>query len=116
MLTGPPIFLAQPASHIVTIGMTVSLCCNVSGIKVAFAWERRPNGGKWSRINIGNIRISKYDVRNIQRSQQYRCIADNPAGSIISNVATIQVLSKHIQFCNYTNLYVKHNNRDHYSS
>ena len=94
MLTGPPIFLAQPASHIVTIGMTVNLCCNVSGINVTFAWERRSNGGKWSRITIRNTRSSKYDVRNIQQSQQYRCIAGNPARSIISNVATIQVLSK----------------------
>ena len=94
MLTGPPNFFAQPASHIVTVGMTVSLCCNVSGIKVSFAWLRRSNGGKWSRINIRNMSSSKYDVRNIQQSQQYRCIAGNPARSIVSNVATIQVLSK----------------------
>ena len=97
MLTGPPIFLAHPASHIITIGMTVSLCCNVSGINVTFAWKRRSNGGKWSRIKIRNTRSSKYDVRNIQQSQQYRCIAGNDAGpAITSNVAiaTIQVLSK----------------------
>ena len=94
MLTGPPIFLAQPTSHIVTIGMTVSLYCNVSGIKVTFAWERRFNEDKWSRI--GNSQNEKYDVRNIQQYQQYRCIAGNDAGTILSNVATIEVLSKHI--------------------
>ena len=100
MLTGPPIFLAQPASQVVTVGVTVILCCNVSGISVNFAWERRSNGGKWSRINIRNTSSSKYDVRNIQQSQQYRCIASNPACSIISNVATIQVLSKYISIFN----------------
>ena len=91
--TGPPVFLAHPASHIVTVGMTVSLYCNVSGIRVSYAWERRSNGGKWSRIrNSGSY---KYDVRNIRQSQQYRCISGNRAGTIISNAATIQVLSKY---------------------
>ena len=78
--------------------MTVSLYCNVSGIKVSFIWENRTEGVEWSRIR--NTQVDKYDVQNIQQYQQYRCIAGNPARSIISNVATIQVLSKHIR--NYT--------------
>ena len=78
--------------------MTVSLYCNVSGIKVSFAWERRTKGVEWSRIR--NTQDDKYDVRNIQQYQQYRCTAGNNAGTIISNVATIQVLSKH--YYNYT--------------
>ena len=86
--------------------MTVSLYCNVSGIKVSFAWERRTKGVEWSRIR--NSQVDKYDVRNIQQYQQYRCIAGNGVGTaIISNVATIQVLSKH--YYNYTNLYGKSN-------
>ena len=83
--------------------MTVSLYCNVSGIKVQYVWERMSNGGKWSRIMNSNS--YKYDMRNIQQSQQYRCIVGNPAGAIISEVSTIQVLSKHIIFCNYNQLY-----------
>ena len=72
--------------------MTVSLYCNVSGTKVSYVWERRSNGGKWSRIR--NSHSYKYDVNNIQQSQQYRCITGNDADAIISEVATIQVLSK----------------------
>ena len=79
--------------------MTVNLYCNVSGIKVSYAWERSSNGDQWSRI--GNSQSYKYDVINIQQSQQYRCIAGNPAGAITSEAATIQVLSEHIHFCNY---------------
>ena len=98
--------LNHPASHIVTVGMTVSLYCNVSGIKVSFAWDRRTKDVEWSRIR--NSQTDKYDVRNIQKYQQYRCIAGNGVGTaIISNVATIQVLSKH--YYNYTNLYGKSN-------
>ena len=74
--------------------MTVSLYCNVSGFRVVFVWERRSNGQKWLRIMNSNS--YKYDVRNIQRSQRYRCIAGNDASTYVSNVATIQVLSKHL--------------------
>ena len=72
--------------------MTVSLYCNVSGIKVSYVWERSSNGQKWSRVMNSNS--YKYDVSNIQQSQQYRCIAGNDAGAPVSNAATIQVLSK----------------------
>ena len=74
--------------------MTVSLYCNVSGIKIQYVWERRSNGQKWLRIMNSNS--YKYDVQNIQRSQWYRCIAGNDAGTYVSNISTIQVLSKHI--------------------
>jgi len=49
---------------------------------------------------ISNSLSYEYDVRNIQQSQQYRCVAGNNVGTLISKVATIEVLSKHIQFCN----------------
>jgi len=95
LITGPPVFLTHPTSHIVTVGMTISLYCNVSAFIVSYAWEWRSiNGGSWSRIS--NSQSYKYDVRNIQQSQQYRCVAGNDAGALISNVATIEVLSKHI--------------------
>jgi len=79
--------------------MTISLYCNVSGFRVSYQRERRTiNGGSWSRIS--NAQSYKYDVKNIQQFQQYRCAAGNNAGTLISNVATIEVLSKHIQTCN----------------
>ena len=86
-------FLTHPNSHVVTVGMTVSLYCNLSGTVVSYAWEMRgTNGGSWSRISNSNN--YKYDVRNIQQSKQYRCVAGNDVGSITSKVATIQVLSE----------------------
>ena len=90
---GPPHFLAHLISHTVTVGMTVTLYCNVSGYQVSYVWEKSGDGNVWSRIS--NTQSYKYEVKNIQQSQQYRCIAGNPAGSRIFNVATIQVLSKY---------------------
>ena len=93
LLTGPPMFLTYPNSHVVTVGMTVSLYCNVSGTVASYGWEMRSTtGGSWSRISNSNN--YKYDVRNIQQSKQYRCLAGNEVGKVASNAATIRVLSE----------------------
>ena len=105
--------LTHPNSHIVTVGMTVSLYCNVSGTVASYIWEMRStNGGSWSRISNSNN--YKYDVRNIQQSKQYRCVAGNDAGSVTSKAATIQILSKLIDLNN--NLSNLTDCRDHFSS
>ena len=83
LLIGPPHYLMHPISHTVTVGMNVTLYCNVSGYKVSYAWTRSTDGGTWPLIS--NSQSYKYEVKNIQQSQQYRCIAGNDAGSIISN-------------------------------
>ena len=86
-------FLTHPNSHIVTVGMTVSLYCNVSGTVKSYGWEMKNiNGGSWSSIRNSNY--FKYDVTNIQQSKQYRCVAGNDAGSVTSKAATIQILSE----------------------
>ena len=93
LLTGPPIFLNHPTSYIVTVGMTVTLYCNVSSaVRVSFAWERKFNRTSWERIN--NTQRFYYVVRNIQKTEWYRCIAGNRAGTLVFNVATIEVLSR----------------------
>ena len=93
--TGPPVILTNPTSHIVTVGMNVTLYCNVSSaVSVSFVWERRTDSSPWERID--NSQSYKYTVRNIQQTQQYRCVAGNYAGALVSNAATIEVLSKRI--------------------
>ena len=92
-MIGPPVFLIHPNSHIVTAGMTVSLYCNISGFALNYIWEMSSsNVGLWLRLQNSNS--YKYHVRNIQQSKQYRCLAGNHAGTIISNAATIQILSE----------------------
>ena len=99
LYAGPPMFLTHPNNHVVTAGMTVSLYCNVSGTVVSYVWEMRStNRGSWSRISNSNN--YKYNVRNIQQSKQYRCVAYNDAGSVTSKAATIQILSELINLNN----------------
>ena len=74
--------------------MNVTLYCNVSSaVSVSFAWETT-NGSSWERIP--NTQNYSYVVTNIQQTQQYRCVAGNHAGALVSNAATIEVLSKYI--------------------
>ena len=74
--------------------MTVTLYCNVSAVIVVFVWEKTTDGSSWSRIR--DTQRSYYVVRNIQQTEQYRCLTGNDAGVLYSNTATIEVLSKHI--------------------
>ena len=91
--TDPPVILTHPSNHTVAAGITVSLYCNVSGFAIMYVWEMRSvNEDQWSRIQNSNSH--KYDVRNIQQSKEYRCIGSDRVGSVASNPATIQVLSK----------------------
>ena len=75
--------------------MNVTLYCNVSSaVSVTFVWESSIDGSLWSRIR--DTQRPYYVVRNIQQTEQYRCIAGNHAGILISNAATIEVRSKYI--------------------
>ena len=72
--------------------MNVTLYCNVSAFIASFGWERRTDGSAW--IGIRNTQRPYYVMRNIQQTERYRCITGNDAGSVLSNAATIEVLSK----------------------
>ena len=70
--------------------MNVTLYCNVSSaVRVSFAWERSTDGSSWSRIR--DTQRPYYAVRNIQQTEQYRCLTGNNAGSVLSNAAIIEV-------------------------
>ena len=75
--------------------MNVTLYCNVSSaVSVSFVWKRRTDGSSWERID--DTQSDKYVVKNIQLTQQYRCVVGNDAATLVSNAANIKVLSKHI--------------------
>ena len=73
--------------------MSVTLNCEGTGRgSITYHWESSDiNGGQW--MNISSNR-KRYVVRNIQQSQQYRCVVSNEAGSTRSDVTTVTVLSE----------------------
>ena len=100
--TGPPTITTHPTSQLTTISMRVTLNCEGTGRgSITYQWQARNiNGGQWSVIsNSNNRRLSNNSrrlvVRNLQESQQYRCVVFNEAGGTRSYVATVTVLSKY---------------------
>ncbi|XP_065917563.1 roundabout homolog 1-like [Dysidea avara] len=96
---GPPTITTHPTSQLTTISMRVTLNCEGTGRgSITYQWQARNiNGGQWSVIsNSNNRRLSNNSrrlvVRNLQESQQYRCVVFNEAGGTRSYVATVTVL------------------------
>ena len=94
--TGPPTITTHghPTSQLTTVSMSVTLNCEGTGRGlITYQWQTRNiNGRQWSDISNSNNR--RLVVRNLQESQQYRCVVSNEAGGTRSDVATITVLSK----------------------
>ena len=84
----------HPTSQLTAVSMSVTLNCEGTGIgSITYQWQTRNiNGGQWS--NISNSNNKRLVVRNLQESQQYRCVVSNEAGGTRSNVATVTVLSE----------------------
>ena len=74
--------------------MTITLICEGTGRgSITYHWETSNiNGGQWMNISDSNTKVLV--VRNLEQSQQYRCVVSNEADSTRSDVAIITVLSK----------------------
>ena len=94
VFTGPPTITIHPTSQLTNVSMSVTLDCEGTGRgSIRYHWETRNiNGGQWMKISNSNSK--RFVVRNVQQSQQYRCVVSNEAGSTRSDVATVTVLSK----------------------
>ena len=89
----PPTITTQPTSQLTTVNISATLTCEGTGAgTITYHWESSNiNGGDWKKISNNN---STKLVEKLEQSLQYRCIVSNHFGTTISNVATINVLSK----------------------
>ena len=92
VFTGRPTVTTHPTSQLTNVSVSVTLDCEGTGRgSITYHWETSNiNGGQW--MNISNSKTLV--VRNLEQSQQYRCVVSNEAGSTRSDVATVTVLSK----------------------
>ena len=116
VFTGPPTIITHPTSQLTTMSMSVTLDCEGTGNgKITYHWESKGiDSRKW--MNIRNSNRKKLVVRNLEQSQQYRCVVSNKAGSPKSNIATVTVLSEYTFCDNYYILINNLINRDHHSA
>ena len=105
---GPPTIIVQPVSQLISVGMNVALNCEGTGRgSIMYQWETYRK--QWRAIR-SNANGKIFTARNLQESQQYRCVISNEAGETISNNATVIVLSKSFYVVWTSMLYC---NRDH---
>ena len=78
--------------------MSITLKCEGTGIRtddkpIKYQWKNRNiNGGKW--MTIDNSNGKQLVVKNLEQSEQYRCVVHNDVGGKSLSIATISVLSK----------------------
>ena len=94
VFTGPPTITTHPTSQLTNISTSVTLDCEGTGRgSITYQWETSNiNGGQW--MNISDSNKKTLVVRNLEQSQQYRCVVSNEAGSTRSAIAIVTVLSK----------------------
>jgi len=92
--TGPPTITTHPTSQLTTVSMRVTLNCEGTGRgSIAYQWQiPNSSGRRWEDVINSDKRM--LFVKNLQESQQYRCVVSNEAGETRSNVATVTILSK----------------------
>lgn len=88
---GPPTIITHPTSQLTSVSKNVTLNCGGTGRgSITYQWEVS-DGGPW--VQISNDDGKTLVIRNLEVSQQYRCVVSNQAGSTRSNVANVTVLS-----------------------
>ena len=94
VFTGSPIITTHPTGQLTSVDINITLDCEgTSRGSITYQWETSNiNGGQW--MNISDSNNKTLVVRNLEQSQQYRCVVSNEAGSTRSDVATVTVLSK----------------------
>lgn len=92
--TGAPIITAQPTSESVPLGNNVTLVCQAVGQgPMRFSWETHNDISGWHPVDTSNT--TSYTVKaNTEGKFMYRCRVVNEAGSVTSDVASINVFGK----------------------
>ena len=73
---------------------SVTLSCKgTGGGSITYQWETSEVvKDQWKEISNSNGEILV--IRNLQKSERYRCIASNEAGSTVSVASTVTLLGK----------------------
>ena len=94
--TGPPMIIDHPMRNAVPIGGSITLMCRASGLgTLIYSWEIRHSGSSWTTID--NAKGTSYTTsRSVAVGQyMYRCNVSNEAGSVVSDIATVNVYGEY---------------------
>ena len=85
----------HPTSTNVSLIGSVTLMCTASGIgTLAYSWERS-SGSNWTTVSNDNTTSYTTNTTLAIGQYMYRCRVSNEAGSVVSNIATVNVYGKY---------------------
>ena len=79
------------SSSDVPVGRSITLTCRAIGLgTVVYSWERS-SGSNWTTVSNDNTTSYTTDTTLAIGQYMYRCRVSNEAGSVVSNIATVNV-------------------------
>ena len=90
-LIGIPVITDQSTDDNVIMGRSIILTCRASGLgTLLYSWERS-SGSSWTTVGNDNTTSYTTDATLAIGQYMYRCRVSNEAGSVVSNIATVNV-------------------------
>ena len=97
VFTGPPTITHHPIhNNIVTVGRNVTFTCRASGLgTLLYSWERVSSNSDWTTVSNNNTTSYTTDATLAIGLYGYRCRVSNEAGSVVSNLAIVNVYGEY---------------------
>ena len=90
-----PEILVHPVDHNAPINDQIILSCQAYGLgMLEYSWERS-SGSSWTTVSNDNTTSYTTDTTLSIGQYMYRCRVSNEAGSVVSNIATVNVYGEY---------------------
>ena len=90
-----PVVANHPTGDDVLAGKSITLMCRASGTRtLEYSWEQNIDGN-WTTVSNDNTTSYTTDTSLAIGQYMYRCRVSNEAGSIVSNIATVNVYGEY---------------------
>ena len=93
LLTGIPVIITHPTDEVINSTTSITLTCKASGGGSLEYWWETSDIIKDEWMILGNSNGPTLVIRS-RKSEKYRCIASNEAGTTRSNVSIITLMGK----------------------
>ena len=95
LYVGHPLVIDHPEDAEIPIGESIALMCRGNGIGLlVYSWERS-SGSNWTTVSNDNTTSYTTDTTLAIGQYMYRCRVSNEAGSVVSNIATVNVYGRY---------------------
>ena len=85
----------HPIGNNVVVGRSITLMCRANGPgTLVYSWESS-FGSSWTTVSNDNTTSFTTDTTLAIGQYMYRCRVSNEAGSVVSNIATVNVYGEY---------------------